>query len=176
MDMLKKIGIWLGIIVGIVTVAAFWTNIPTKNDMYRGDDNLQKSIKEVDVNLQKQIKEVDVNLQKQIKEVDEDLQESIRRVEENLQTVEENLQKTIIEVEANLREEMKSRDASINREMQAIREEMNKGFNNITAMFELYLQESKELRTDVRANTQNHVNHLERHEEIVASERESKDD
>ena len=165
MDMLKKIGIWLGIIVGIVTVAAFWTNIPTKNDMYRGDDNLQKSIKEVDV-----------NLQKQIKEVDEDLKESIRSVEENLQTVEENLQKTIIEVEANLREEMKSRDASINREMQAIRDEMNKGFNNITAMFELYLQESKELRTDVRANTQNHVNHLERHEDIVASERESQDD
>ena len=169
MDMLKKIGIWLGIIVGIVTVAAFWTNIPTKNDMYRGDDNLQKQIKEVDVNLQKQIKEVDVNLRKQIKEVDENLQKQIKEVDQNLQ-------ESITRVETNLREEMKSRDAAIVREMQAIRDEMNKGFNNITAMFELYLQESKELRTDVRANTQNHVNHLERHEEIVASERESQDD
>ena len=169
MDMLKKIGIWLGIIVGIVTVAAFWTNIPTKNDMYRGDDNLQKQIKEVDVNLQKQIKEVDVNLRKQIKEVDENLQKQIKEVDQNLQ-------ESITRVETNLREEMKSRDAAIVREMQAIRDEMNKGFNNITAMFELYLQESKELRTDVRANTQNHVNHLERHEDIVASERESQDD
>ena len=136
MDMLKKIGIWLGIIVGVVTVAAFWTNIPTKSDMYRGDDNLQKAITKV----------------------------------------EDNLQEAIAKVEYNLRAEMKSGDTAIHREMQAIREEMNRGFSNITALTELYLQESKELKTDVRANAQNHVNHLEHHEELVSSERKSQKD
>ena len=161
MNVLKKIGIWLGILVGVVTVAAFWTNIPTKNDMYRGDDNLQKAISDVDDNLQKAITKVEDDIQK---------------VEDDIQKVEDNLQVAITKLEDNLQAEMKSGDAAIHREMQAIREEMNRGFSNITALFELYLQESKEPKADIRANAQNHVNHLEHHKELVSSERESQKD
>ena len=131
---IKKVGIWFGIAVGFITVVSFWRGVPTREDMNRIDDNIRS----------------DIN--------------NIRRDMDNIRSDMDSIRGDIRELREDYKRLQTAIDTKVDAASSEIRTEVNEGFADMKSLIHALRDELKEIKTEVRINRQNHLDHLAQHE------------